>query len=261
MWGWLIYFCANFSMMVSQEEIKKAVLDFKAGFDKPFQLKGIFFDMDGVLFDSMRLHTKAWMQTFDEHNFPIPEEEIFLNEGSTALATVKRMYKKYRNEEVSAEFTEEFKVRKHKLMENYPDSPVMEHMPELLTSMTREGIDCWVVTGSAQQILLGRLEREYRGSIFREKMITAHDVSIGKPNPEPYLKAIKKSGYSVSQAIVVENAPMGIESAKAAGLFVVAINTGPLDAQVLKEAGADIVLSGSRELASVWPLIYGSLSE
>jgi HAD superfamily hydrolase (TIGR01509 family) len=241
--------------MITRPEIESAIDAFTLALKRPFELKGIFFDMDGVLFDSMPYHVKAWLQTFEEHGFPIPEEEPYLNEGSTALFTVRKMYKKYRNQDITEEVAEEFKVRKHLLMEQYPDSETMPNMVELLNSITCDGIECWVVTGSAQRILLNRLEREFPGSLNREKMVTALDVKIGKPNPEPYLKAIEKSKFDPSQVIVVENAPMGVESAKAAGLFVVAINTGPLNPIVLKEAGADIVLSGSTEFAEVWPLL------
>jgi HAD superfamily hydrolase (TIGR01509 family) len=242
--------------MVNQSDIKAAINSFTLTMNRPFQLKGIFFDMDGVLFNSMPYHAKAWLQTFEEHGFPIPEEEPYLNEGSTALFTVRKMYKKYRNEEITEALAEAYRIRKHKLMEDYPDSEIMPLMKEVLEEVTSAGIACWVVTGSAQKILLERLEKEFQGLLQRDNMITAFDVKIGKPHPEPYLNAMKKSGFDSSQAIVVENAPMGVESAKAAGLFVIAINTGPLDPNALKEAGADIVLSGSEELAKVWPMIY-----
>jgi beta-phosphoglucomutase len=85
------------------------------------------------------------------------------------------------------------------------------------------------------------------------------DVKNGKPNPEPYLKALEKSGFDISEAIVVENAPMGVLSAKAAGLFTIAINTGPIDLLVLTEAGADLVFSGCEELIKMWPSIIQAI--
>lgn len=235
--------------------IPEAIRTFNQTLSKPLQLKGIFFDMDGVLFNSMPLHCKAWLQVFEEHRFPIPEEEPYLNEGSTALFTVRKMYKKYRNEDISEEFAEEFKVRKHQIMEGFPEAEVMPLMAGFLDLVTQEGINCWVVTGSAQNILLDRLEKEFSGSLSRKNMVTAHDVMKGKPDPEPYLKAMKKSGFGISDALVVENAPMGVLSAKAAGLFTIAINTGPIDSEVLKEAGADLVFSGCKELIECWPQI------
>ncbi len=169
------------------------------------------------------------------------------------------MFKKYRNVEVTEEFSEEIKIRKHVLMSNFPESEVMIGMQHLLKNVTNAGVDCWVVTGSAQDILLNRLEKEYPGSIFRNKMITAHDVKIGKPNPEPYLKAMDKSGYKASESIVVENAPMGVLSAKASWSFHRCNQYRSFDPQVLADAGADLVLSGSEELNVIWPHLLKSL--
>ena len=88
-------------------------------------------------------------------------------------------------------------------------------------------------------------------------MVTAFDVKHGKPYPEPYLMGLEKAGRALglttplpaSQAVVVENAPLGIQAAKAAGIFCIAVNTGPLEDQILYDAGADIVLPGMAELA------------
>jgi HAD superfamily hydrolase (TIGR01509 family) len=238
------------------KSIQEAIDTFNQTLSRPLHLKGIFFDMDGVLFNSMPLHSKAWLQVFEEHGFPVPQEEFYQNEGSTALFTVRKMYRKYRNEEVSDEFAEEFKLRKRQIMEELPESEVMPLMPGFLDSVNKSGISCWVVTGSAQDILLDRLEKEFSGSLARKNMVTAYDVKKGKPDPEPYLKAMKKSGFGTSSALVIENAPIGVLSANAAGLFTIAINTGPIDPEMLKEAGADLVFPGCKELIENWPQIF-----
>jgi HAD superfamily hydrolase (TIGR01509 family) len=242
--------------MIQIPDIQEAITKFTLQLNKSIQLKGIFFDMDGILFDSMPLHAKAWLQVFNENGFPIPKFEPYLNEGCTAIYTVKKMYKKYRNQEVSEKIAEDFRIRKHNLMNSFPDPEVMPGMPGFLKKLSDDGIECWVVTGSAQDNLVNRLEKEFSGSLFSDKMVTALDVQNGKPDPEPYLKALEKSGFDVSEAIVIENAPMGILSAKAAGLFTIAINTGPIDPVVLKEAGADLVFSGCKELIQKWPSIF-----
>jgi len=241
--------------MIQEQEIQKAFSRYARLTRQPFHLKGIFFDMDGVLFDSMPMHAESWLQTFREAGIKILEEEPFLNEGSTALFTVRKMFRKYRNQEVGPEIAEQYKNRKHEIMSAMPEPKIMSGMQNLLSRITESGIQCWVVTGSAQKTLVDRLENEFQGSLFRNNMVTAFDVKIGKPHPEPYLQAILKSGFDTNQTIVIENAPLGVESAKAAGLFTIAINTGPLDSEVLYHAGADIVFSGSEELAENWTTI------
>jgi HAD superfamily hydrolase (TIGR01509 family) len=247
--------------MIEASDIWKSIKKYTFQLDKPLKIKGIFFDMDGVLFNSMPLHAKAWLQVFEENNFPIPEFEPYLNEGCTALYTVKKMYKKYKDLEISDEMAENYRIRKHNLMNSFPDPEVMPGMPFFLKSLSEKNIECWVVTGSAQSILIDRLEKEFPGSLFSNKMVTALDVQNGKPDPEPYLKALEKSGFDISEAIVVENAPMGVLSAKAAGLFTIAINTGPIDPGILKDAGADLVLKGCEELIEIWPSIFSFLAK
>jgi beta-phosphoglucomutase-like phosphatase (HAD superfamily) len=73
-------------------------------------------------------------------------------------------------------------------------------------------------------------------------MVTAYDVKKGKPDPEPYLMALEKAGLQPNEAMVVENAPLGVRSAKGAGIFTVAVNTGILSDDDLWQAGADVVL-------------------
>ena len=94
----------------------------------------------------------------------------------------------------------------------------------------------------------------------KEKMVTAFDVKHGKPHPEPYLMALKKSGLKPWEVLVVENAPLGVESAASAGLFTIAVNTGPLDAAVLVNSGADIVLDDMENLYEKWDLFSKKVS-
>lgn len=245
--------------MMLEKEITDAIGQFSQKLGSSLKLKAIFFDMDGVLFDSMPNHAKAWSQTLKEKGLDLPEFEPYMNEGSTAFFTVRKMYKKYLDQEADDELCNEIKDRKHEIMGSMPKPDVMEFMPALLEDVRKQKVDRWVVTGSAQNILIDRLNSEYNGALQRDKMITAHDTKIGKPHPEPYLMAMEKSGYTTSNALVVENAPLGVESAKAAGLFTIGINTGPIKAEALKDAGADLVMSGSKELYELWPVLINLL--
>ena len=83
----------------------------------------------------------------------------------------------------------------------------------------------------------------------------AFDVRYGKPHPEPYLMGLKKAGVEAHEAFVVENAPMGVEAGVAAGIFTIAVNTGPLDDQVLLDAGADLLYPNMTALAEDWEAI------
>ena len=86
--------------------------------------------------------------------------------------------------------------------------------------------------------------------------MTAYDVKKGKPDPEPYLMALKKGGFSADEAIVVENAPLGVTSAHAANIFTVAVNTGILLPEDLLSKGADVLFDDMHEFRSSLPEMF-----
>ena len=92
-------------------------------------------------------------------------------------------------------------------------------------------------------------------------MVTAFDVKHGKPHPEPYLMALKKGGFKANEAIVVENAPLGVKSAVAAGVFTIAVNTGPLDDSILLNEGANLLFPSMMSLADEWDNLYAAFKE
>ena len=83
-------------------------------------------------------------------------------------------------------------------------------------------------------------------------IVTALDVKHGKPNPEPYLKGLQKAGVKPWEAIIVENAPLGIRAGVAAKVFTIAVNTGPLPDSALLNEGANILFHSIREFAEKW---------
>ena len=89
-------------------------------------------------------------------------------------------------------------------------------------------------------------------------MVTALDVKLGKPNPEPYLMGLRKLNVAPNEAMVVENAPLGIQAGVAAGVFTVAVNTGILAKNDLLAAGANLVFDNMLQLLDALPSLIGS---
>lgn len=219
----------------------------------PEKVHAILFDMDGVLFDSMRNHAEAWVRAMKENNLTITSRDVYMNEGRTGEGTInlfaKVQWKRCATEE---EMEYIYKVKS----EIFNTLPHVEPMPgalEVLTAIKEMGLERVIVTGSGQKSLLGRLERNFPGMFKEHLMVTAFDVTHGKPHPEPYLMGLAKAGINANEAMVVENAPLGVESAKGAGIFTIAVNTGPLPDQVLYDAGADIVFPDHRALLEALP--------
>ncbi len=211
-------------------------------------IKAVFFDMDGVLFDSMPYHVESWIYALGEYGIPFTSEEAYMCEGRTGASTIMEYYTRYYGvEPTQAQIDEIYGVKTRKFYE-VSTVRTIDGVKELIEYFKQKGVEMYVVTGSGQKTLLNTLNAHFPGVFSRERVTSAYDVKKGKPDPEPYLIALQKSGLRKEEVIVVENAPLGVKSSSGAGLFSVAVNTGTLPDEKLYEYGADIVYKSMREL-------------
>ncbi len=197
--------------------------------EKITPLRAVLFDMDGVLYDSMPMHAEAWVQAMHRHGLSMTDEQVYMNEGRTGEGTIDIFTLEQWGREATAEEVEAIYRTKSDIFNEMDEVPPMPGADEVLAEVKGQG-----------------------------RMVTAYDVTRGKPNPEPYLKGLEKAGAALgrahalkpAEALVVENAPLGVQAGKAAGIRVMAVNTGPLPDSVLLEAGADWVLPDMPALAA-----------
>lgn len=215
-------------------------------------------DMDGTLYDSMPGHALAWQRMMAEIGVTVPYEEMFLHEGRTGASTIDLLIRRAFGRPATEEEMKELYRRKTELFAAMPAVKVMEGAGEMLRFFKAISIEPVLVTGSGQSTLLDRIDTDFP-EIFGEGMrITSRDVTHGKPDPEPFLKAMAKAGVSPQESIVVENAPLGVESGHRSGAFTIGVTTGPIPAEALREAGADVVFDSMTKCADALPmLIYG----
>lgn len=223
------------------------------------RLKAVLFDMDGVLFNSMPYHADAWHTVMERHGLHLSREEAYLHEGRTGAGTINIVYQRQYGREASPEMIEAIYAEKSREFNRHPEPERMPGAWELLQKVQAAGLMPVLVTGSGQHSLLDRLAHNFPGVFQRERMVTAFDVKYGKPNPEPYLMGLEKAGVKANEAIVVENAPIGVQAGVAAGIFTVAVNTGPLDGQVLLDAGANLLFPSMQALCDEWEALHQSL--
>lgn len=212
-------------------------------------LKAVLFDMDGVLFDSMGNHAEAWVQAAEQHGLKMTREMVYENEGRTGDGTINLLTEVQWGREATPEECRAIYETKSRFFNSLPEALPMPGAAQLLNACKQAGLTIVLVTGSGQKSLLSRLEHAYPGIFVPEHMVTAFDVKQGKPYPEPYLMGLKKAGVSASEAIVGENAPLGVQAGRAAGIFTIGVNTGPLADAVLANAGANVVIGSMQELA------------
>ena len=204
--------------------------------------------MDGVLFDSMPRHAIAWEEVMKRHGLPFTAYDCYINEGRTGESVIREAFQNALGRDATPDEVKTIYVEKsayyHQLLKT--TTPTIPGVADVLRYVKNSGSQIWVVTGSGMRTLLDSLNTVFPSVFQQDRMITAFDVTRGKPDPEPYLKAWERSGLEKEQCFVIENAPLGIRSGKAAGLTVYAVNTGILTREDL--AQADQVFDSMTEL-------------
>ena len=216
------------------------------------QPKAVLFDMDGVLFDSMPFHAKAWYETMQQYGLDFTEYDAYLNEGRTGESTINAFFpQKYNREATPDEIKEIYRI-KSEIFNRISDIHPIKGIYEFLKKVKEAGLMIFLVTGSGQKSLLDTLNKNFPDMFRQDRMVTAFDVKYGKPHPEPYLMALQKGHLLASEAIVIENAPLGVRSAVTAGIFTIGINTGIMRDEELYNQGANIVFPSISELKDHW---------
>lgn len=215
---------------------------------KDFTPKLVLFDMDGVLYNSMPSHAIAWHKSMKDFGLDMSEQEAFLYEGMRGVETIKLVAKKQWNKDLSDEEAQKMYERKSEYYAAFPTADFIPGIHDLQKEIKNRGIEIGIVTGSGQATLINRILDDFKGLVNPDIIVTANDVKHGKPAPDPYLQGMKKGNCNPWETIVIENAPLGVRAGVAAKCLTIAVNTGPLSAEVLKDSGADAVFSSMDEV-------------
>ena len=214
-------------------------------------IKAALFDMDGVLYDSMGNHAVAWVQSMKKFGINMTADDAYATEGARGVDTIRYMVKQQQNREITETEAQAMYDEKSRIFHSMPEAPIMPGILDLMEQIQQAGISIGVVTGSGQKPLIARILRDFGKYVSPEHITTAYDVPRGKPNPDPYLIGLKKAGNLLpNEAIVVENAPLGVRAGRAAGIYTIAVNTGPLADEVLLDAGASILFPSVKALCN-----------
>jgi len=203
-------------------------------------IRGVLFDMDGVLVDSQPNHVRAWRHVFAERGVELDPLLPLQREGEKAHDTCAWIC-----ERLGLDWPPEERDRlvagKRAYFRSLPGTELFPDVPAVLDGLAERGIPTALVTGStvvnARAIVPPEVWARFAACI------AAEDVAQGKPHPEGYLKGCAALGLEPGDCLAVENAPFGIQAARAAGCRVLALTT-TLPASWLE--GADEV--GDRHL-------------
>jgi len=199
--------------------------------------RAVLFDLDGVLIDSTPAVARVWHRWAIEHGFD-PDKVVKMAHGRPSRTTIHDLLP---NADVAAE-DREVERREIEDLEGVVPLPGAR---QLLDSLPP---DRWTIATSCTRPL-AEVRLRAAGLPIPKTMITSNDVKIGKPDPEPYLKAAAMLNFAASDCVVVEDAPAGVRAGKAAGARVIALTT-TMPQRELEDAGANWILKSCEDIAT-----------
>jgi sugar-phosphatase len=198
---------------------------------------GVLFDLDGVLIDSTPAVTRVWRQWALERGFD-PDEVVERAHGRPSLTTVREYLP-------NADHAAENREIERREMQDVDEIITLPGARELLLQLPANR---WTIATSCTRSL-AEVRLRAANLPVPERIVTSTDVTMGKPHPEPFLKAAARLGFPSSDCIVVEDVPAGIRAGKAAGARVIAFRTTVEEAE-LRRAGADFILNNCAEISA-----------
>ena len=201
--------------------------------------KGLLADMDGVLVDSTAAVARVWTRWALKHNLD-PDSTVQLAHGRTSLASIREFLP---HADPAAHLAENDWMERAEI-EDVLDVVALPGAKELLSALAPGQLA--VVTSATRPLAEVRLRAAGLWSQVH-RLVTASDVLHGKPDPEPYLKGAATLHFAAHDCVVIEDAPSGTRSGKAAGCHVLAVRITTPDAPLLS-AGADWIINDCSSL-------------
>ena len=149
--------------------------------------KAVFFDQDGVLFNSMPFHAQSWELAMNENGLPFSAAQTYRNEGRTGASVINENYLLVHGKEAPQEVIEAVYAAKSRHFNRLTGGRLPDLIPgvrDVLNYLHERGVQCWVVTGSGQRSLIDNLRNIFPDIL--SGIITAFDLITGLSfsNPE-----------------------------------------------------------------------------
>ena len=172
----------------------------------------VIFDMDGTLIDSTPAVDRAWTTWAEEHG--LTRADLAGNHGVPSAGVVRKVLPSDQHEAA----IERINVLE---LEDVDGIDVLPGAAEALASL----VNAKNAIATSCTIPLARARIAAAELVPPSVLVTADDVERGKPAPDPFLEAARRLGVEPARCLVVEDAPAGLEAAKAAGCFTLAVVT------------------------------------
>lgn len=207
--------------------------------------QAIFFDFDGVLAETMPYHLPAWNQVLEQnYGFSLNPMAVKLNEGRPVYEIAEAVFRDA-GQPSTPDILNDVVTQKNEIFRATHNSSVYPEISKIIRIARDHGLAIGLVTGTKRENLGVIVSPEVLAQF--DIVITDGDTQRGKPAPDPYLAAAQNMAIAPARCIVIENAPAGIQAAKSAGMFCIALKT-TLSAEHLSIA--DVTFNNHAELLS-----------
>jgi HAD superfamily hydrolase (TIGR01509 family) len=211
---------------------------------------GALFDWDGVVIDSSSQHEESWELLAAELGKPLPDDHFLRGFGMKNQVIIPEILGWTHD---PAEI-HRYSLRKEELYREIVRERGIAPLPGvvgLLKMLQDHGVPCAVASSTHRENIETIFDAIGVRAYFAA-MVTAEDVSRGKPDPEVFLKGAEKIGRDPGRCVVFEDAHVGIEAGLAAGSRVIAVaTTNPLESL----GKADLAVESLEDVS--WPLFRG----
>lgn len=202
----------------------------------PFQ--AVLFDMDGVVVDNMPVHRAIWREFAESRGVSPTEAELRALDGRRAVDIIAALFGAGQPPEAVAAMSKEREALYHGRLAT-AELPAVPGVVAYLEALGELGVPRVLATSAVPVNVEAVMERLGLRPYF-EAIVTAVDVTHGKPDPEIYLTAAARVGADPARCLVVEDALPGVMAGKAAGATCLGLMTSEPESR-LREVGADWV--------------------
>lgn len=204
----------------------------------------VIFDMDGVLVDSHAAHFASWQRTCAEHGLILDAARFAATFGMTSGAIIRELFgDRFPDPAAQRALDDRKEALYRELVAD--DFPAVDGARELVQALAAAGHPLALGSSGPPENVALVLDQLGVRDLFAA-VVTGRDVSRGKPDPQVFLLAAERLGLPPEGCVVIEDAPVGVAAAKAAGMCCIGFcGTGRPAAEL---AGADRVVASLREV-------------
>jgi beta-phosphoglucomutase len=181
-------------------------------------MRGVLFDFDGTLANTMQNHYEAWVVALSKFGISIKESDYYPLEGMSmhSIARILCNQKTLTDSEI-----DKLVLYKKNSFISSPGGTLYSGVEFLIQKLNSKGIPIGIVTSSHSEQLFSKFNRSFLDRF--DAIVTGDRVEHGKPHPQSYLTGAMMLGLNPGQCVAIENAPLGVLSAKSAGMYCIGV--------------------------------------